>query len=74
MMQEKTDLLKNRLLLKKTAIMVNEAIEENFGFCPNDDGFNSLLDERSRLSKTVRNLYDIATYSGGVEKLNTFTV
>jgi hypothetical protein len=45
--------LKHRIQLKRLEIAIEEAVEWNLGYCPNNIWFDELLDKRNTLSALV---------------------
>lgn len=48
------ELLKARLRLKQVQKQINEAVDENFGYSPNDVFFGMLLAERDKLLEKLK--------------------
>lgn len=55
-MKEQLRILKNRLLLKRLSIRIEEVVHENFGYSPSYPWFNELLDKKCQIASEVRKL------------------
>lgn len=49
--------LKTRLKLKRLDRLIEEEVEWNFGYCPNTESFNRLMDELTRWEILARLFY-----------------
>ncbi len=71
--------IKNRMKLKRLALKVQKEVDENFGYCPSNEYFDRILDERNKISQIIREndsewykIYEEFEYRERVDKLQIF--